>query len=358
MGSRICGTAASTFEALGTRDREILTDVIQTYVTSGRPVSSRAVSKHRRHKLSAATIRNVMSDLEEAGLLLQPHTSAGRVPTEAAYRLYVECLMEQQCLSVEERRYIEENLRQAGSDGDGLMTAASELLSELSHQVGVVLKPAVEETVLKAIDFVLLSEKRVLCVVVSTAAFIDNVVIESDELLTREDLQRISNYMNDNFVGLTLPAIRERLLGLMARERSDVDQQLARTIDLARKAVSRTETTSVLVRGARGLLDQPELSDVNRVQRMLDTFADKARMVSLLNECLTNDGVRVFIGADSELTSELEFSLVATCYGIERHTLGTVGILGPSRMEYARIVSLVHFLGHTLSDTLAVTTKA
>jgi len=349
----IVSTKTTNHRTLGPRDREILRDVIHTYITSGRPVSSRAVSKHVEPSLSAATIRNVMADLEESGYLYQPHTSAGRVPTQSAYRLYVESLMEQQQLPLHERRYIEEHLRHV-SDGDELIDAASRLLSELSHKVGVALKPAVGDAVLKAMDFVPLAERRVLCVVVSTTGFIDNFVIEADDELSRDELVRISNYVNDNFAGLTLRDIRDRLIAMMAEERAQVDRHLSSVIDLARRAIDRSQSApGVLVRGANALLDQPELADVDRVRRMLDTFADKARLVSVLNKCLASGGVRVVIGEDSELTSELDFSLVATCYGIGSQPLGTLGILGPSRMEYARIVSLVHFLGQTLSSRLA-----
>lgn len=357
LANRSEGTMAKIGQ-LDARDREILKDIIQTHIISGRPVSSRTVSKHSEHSLSAASIRNVMADLEEHGLLLQPHTSSGRVPTQAAYRLYVDTLMQHQDLPTDEQRYIEENLRDAGADPESLMDAATELLSELSRQVGVVVTPAVGDTELQAMDFVPLSDRKVLCVVVATTGFVDHVVIEVEEALSREHLMRISNYVNDHFGGATLAQVRDRLLALMAEERAQVDRELASAIALAGRAVDRQgHPPAVVVRGTTTVLAQPELADVERIRQMLDAFADKARLVGLLNKCLSTDGVRVLIGEETELTSELDFSMVATCYGIGDQPLGTLGILGPSRMEYARIVSLVHFLGQTLSAALLASSK-
>jgi heat-inducible transcriptional repressor len=333
------------------RDREILKDIIVSYILSAEPVSSRSVSKQGRLGLSAATIRNVMADLEEWGFLMQPHTSAGRVPTAAAYHLFIESMMQVRKVPARDRRYIEDNLR--SGDADQILGAASHLLSELSKQVGVVVTPAVGETVLKAVDFVPVAGRKVLCVVVSAAGFVDNKVIETEEEIPREELVRISNYLTENFCGLTLREIRDRLLKLMAEERAQVNKMLARAIELAREGLNIDGGPEVLVDGTTVLLTQPELGDIGRVRRMFEAFADKARLVKLLNRCIQGSGVRVLIGDDSDLTSELGFSLVAAPYGVGDQTLGTLGILGPSRMEYERVIPLVHFLGETLSRALA-----
>ena len=340
---------------LTSRDREILKDVILAYILNAEPVSSRSVAKHGNLGLSAATIRNVMADLEEWGYLMQPHTSAGRVPTATAYHLFIGSMMEARTVPAKERRYIETNLKIGAVDADELMGTASHLLSELSSQVGIVVTPAMGETVLKAVDFVPVSGRKVLCVVVSSTGFIDNKVIETEEEIPREELVRISNYLTENFAGQTLRQIRERLLRLMAEERAQMDRFLARTIELARGGLSAGEIPGVVVDGASMLLTKPELSDMQRVRRMFEAFADKARLVKILNHCIQGGGVRVLIGEDSELTSELDFSLVGTAYSVGEQTLGTLGILGPSRMDYETIIPLVNFLGETLSRALAET---
>ena len=338
---------------LSARDREILKDIILSFILDAEPVSSRSVAKRGRLGLSAATIRNVMADLEEAGYLAQPHTSAGRVPTRAAYHLFIQSLMQARKVSAKDKRYIDEQLSAGSADAEQLMGATSHLLSELSHQVGIVMTPALGETVLKAVDFVPLSGRKVLCVVVSTSGFVDNKVIETEEEMSREDLQRSANYLTESFSGLTLREIRERLVGLMVEEKAQMDRALSLALQLAKSGLDVDQGPEVLVDGTTALLAQPELADIQRVRRMFDTFANKARLVRMLNQCIQGRGVRVLIGEDSDLTSELDFSLVATTYGSGDRPLGTLGILGPSRMEYHRVIPLVHYLGETLSRALA-----
>ena len=193
-----------------------------------------------------------------------------------------------------------------------------------------------------------------LCVVVSESGFVDSKVIETETPVPREELVRIANYLTDSFAGLTLREIRDRLLAMMAQERAQVDRLLQLAIALGRKGLASNGEPELRVDGAAALLAKPELGSVDRVRRLLDAFADKAQLVRILNRCLDGRGMRVFIGEDSELTSELDFSLIATPYGTGGLALGTLGIFGPSRMEYPRIIPLVHYLGERLSEALQV----
>lgn len=342
-------------EELSPRDREILKDVIYSYILHGEPVSSRAVAKHERHGLSSASVRNIMADLEELGYLRQPHTSAGRVPTVDGYHFYIEALMRQRSVSARDRRYVRRYLEEVGGDADGRINAASHLLSELSNQAGVVLVPALGDTVLKAVDFVPLSGRKVLCVIVSMSGFVDSKIVELDNEVTRRDLVQAGNYLTDNFAGLTMREIRDRLVSMMEDERAAVDQVLGLVVQLARHSLVDDDDPAVVVDGTEGLLRQPELSDLTRAQRLFETFKDKARLVSLLNQCVEGAGVRIWIGEDSELTSELDLSLVATTYSMGESVQGSLGIVGPSRMEYERVIPLVEFLAATLSDALTTT---
>jgi len=343
-------------ERLSSRDREILRDVILTHILSAEPVSSRSVAKKGGLGLSAATIRNVMADLEEWGYLAQPHTSAGRVPTAAAYHLFIESMMSARRPSLRERRYIDDSLSGSANGADQMMGTASHLLTELTSQVGIVVTPALGDTVLKAVDFVPIAGRKVLCVVVSMTGFIDNKVIETEEEIPRHELVRISNELTESFGGLPLREIRERILRMMVEERVQMDRVLARTIELAKNGIPSGESApGVVVDGASTLLAKPELGDIQRVRRMFEAFADKARLVKILSQCMQGGGVRVLIGSDSDLTSELDFSLVATSYGVGEQPMGTLGILGPSRMDYEKVIPLVHYLGETLSRALADT---
>ena len=341
---------------LSPRDFEILKDVVRAHIVTGEPVSSRSLAKQPRHDLSAASIRNIMADLEDCGYLMQPHTSAGRVPTSAGYHQYVDSLMPSRDVSARERKYIENNLRDAApSASDELLGAATSLLTELSQQIAIVVTPALGETILKSLDFVQLSGRRVLCVLVSSTGFVDHKVIETMRDLPREELVRISNYLTENFAGLNLRQIRDRLLDMMAEDRAQMDQLLANAIALAQQALRIEDHPDLLVEGTSLVLTQPELADIERVRKLMDTFADKAKLVGMLNQLIEGRGVRVIIGEDSDLTSDLDFSLVATTYGRGERPLGTLGIFGPSRMEYQRIVPLVSYLGETLSQALETT---
>ena len=337
---------------LNARDREILRDIVSTFILEGQPVSSRAVAKHVRHGVSAATIRNVMADLEERGYLEQPHSSAGRVPSRAGYHLYIESLMEARALSEGERGRIDADLKSGESQPEKIVGVASQLLSDLSGQIGILVTPAIGDTHLRSIDFVPLSGRRILCVVVSEAGFVENKLIESDEELSRDELVRISNYLTENYRGRSLHAIRERLLGAMKDERTQVDLLLARAISLAQRGLEPSAGPDVLVEGTSQLLARRELEDVARVRRLLDTFADRQRLVGLLNLCLEGGGVRVVIGDDSDVTSDLGFSLVARAYGANDTSRGTLGVFGPTRMQYERMIPLVDYLGESLSRAL------
>ncbi len=334
------------------RDLEILRDVIHTYILTGEAVSSRSVAKLERHNLSSASIRNIMADLEEWGYLVQPHTSAGRVPTREGYHLYIESLMKARVLPARERRYILENIDGAPSDSERLIEVASHLLSELSQQIGIVVAPGAGETVLKALDLVPLNEHRVLCVIVSASGFVESQVVEIADIFKREDLVRMSNFLNASFAGKTLREIRDLLLRSMAEEKAMVDRWLNAALRLAQQAIDHSGKPDLVFDGTAVVLGHPELANLDRVRRLLDTFADRARLVQLLSRMIEGKGVRVVIGEDSDLTSELDFSLVATSYGIGQRPLGRLGIFGPSRMEYQRVIPLVNFLGEALSRAL------
>lgn len=348
---------ASTVAAgagLNTRDREILNDIIRTFILSGEPVSSRSVAKGGRHSLSAATIRNVMADLEDLGLLTQPHISAGRVPTPDGYHFYIDALMENRSVPAKARRSIDETLVAGASDAEEMMSSASHLLSRLTQQIGIVMTPTVGRSTLRAIDFVNLSGCKVLCVLVGASGFVDNKVIETPEPIARRDLVRISNYLTDHFAGKTLRQIRDELIDLMAEERTQMDDLLGRAIDLAREAFSGRGNQAVLVEGTTAILNQPELSDLDRIRRLLGTFSDKATLVRVLNQLVEGPGVRVVIGKDSDLTSDLDFSLVATSYGVGSGA-GKLGIFGPSRMDYQKVIPIVEYFGEKFCQALGRT---
>jgi len=339
------------------RDRRILEDVIRTFIHTGAPVSSRSLARMAKHGLSSASIRNVMADLEDSGFLSQPHTSAGRVPTAAGYHYYIDTLMQSRVLSEEKRRYIRENLRQVLMDVEDLMGMVTHLLTEMSHQIGIVLTPMISETTVKAIHFLNLSGRRALCVLESESGLVEHRVVQTIQTTSPGELVEISNYLTDHFSGHTLREIRDRLLSMMADDREQINNLLASAISLAQQALGTVEEPELLFEGTETVLTQPELSDIVRVRRLLETFTDKAELVRMLDQMIGGSGTHVIIGEDSDLTSDLDFSLVATTYGSTDRVLGALGIFGPSRMEYDRVVPLVDFLGRTVSETLVEGTE-
>lgn len=339
---------------LDSRQREVLKDVVLTYILSAEPVSSRSVARHGALGLSAATIRNVMSDLEECGYLVQPHTSAGRVPTTEGYHLFIDSLMQAQQLPVAQRRLINDVLSSTPSDLGQLLAATVYVLKDLSNQVSIVLAPVLAQSVLRNVELVPVEERKVLCVVVSDGGFVDSKLVELDEPMSREEAVSVSNYLTETFSGQTLREIREHLLRLMAEERGELDRLLQLSIEVARRGLAQAPEPQLFYDGTREVLSQPELADIHRVRQLFDTFSRKAQLVSILNQTLSGlGGVRVVIGADSDLTSQLDFSLIATSYGVAGRQMGSLAVFGPSRMEYPRLIPLVHYLGQALSRVLA-----
>jgi len=336
-------------EGLTDRSRSVLRDVVEAYIVHAEPVSSAKVS--RRRELSSATIRNVMAELDSLGYLTQPHTSAGRIPTDKGYRFFVDSLMKERALDRQEQSYIEEELERAG-DAERSTLVATRLLSGLSKQAGVILVPARGDVVLRSFDVVPLEGKRVVCVVTSSGGFIDHRVIELDAVPARDELIRISNYVTRHFRGQTLFEARTNLLRRMADEKAQVDLLMQRSLELVSRGLESSGGPGLHVDGTESLLGLPEMADVGRVRQLFEAFTDKAQLVAMLTRCLEGEGVRVLIGDDADLTSRLDFSLVATTYNIDGRPMGSLGVLGPSRMEYQRLIPLVNFLGQALSSAL------
>ncbi|MDH3744036.1 MAG: heat-inducible transcriptional repressor HrcA [Acidobacteriota bacterium] len=336
---------------LSSRDREILKDTIRAFIVNGEPVSSRWVARAGRNQLSSATVRNVMADLEDWGYLAQPHTSAGRVPTRAGYHLYIDSLMSSRRVSRRERLQIDETVMTEAGGFDHLLASTSQLLSDMTHQIGIVVTPNLGETTLRSITFVNLTGCKVLCILVSTGGFSENKVIETSGALDREELIRISNYLTDNYSGLTLRQVRNRLIEAMSEERAKVDRLLGDAIQMAQEVLRDGEGPGVFVEGTTAVLSQPELADLERVRLMLGAFSDHASLVQMLNHVIDGAGVRVLIGKECDLTSDLDFSMVATTYG-EEGTGGSLAIVGPSRMEYQKVIPLVDYFGEKLSQAL------
>ncbi|HUR80363.1 MAG TPA: heat-inducible transcriptional repressor HrcA [Thermoanaerobaculia bacterium] len=333
---------------LDPRARDVLREIVMQHITSGEPIGSRTLSKCGRFQLSPASLRNVMSDLEELGFLAQPHTSAGRIPTDRGYRFFIDHLMKSRALSTREREAIDEGVS-VGSEIDDVLHHASALLSKLSDQVGLVFMPTLLQFAVRSMDFISVAENRIMVVIVGTNGVVVNKVIETRFLFTRDDLEKISRYITVEFTGLTLDAIRRRLIRLTEQERAQHDQMLQKTIALGIDAVNAPYEHDLYVEGASSILNKPEYADAALLRKTFLALQEKEKLVELLETCLAEEGLQILIGSESDFTQINNFSIVARRYGSTSAPLGMVGIIGPMRMEYARMAPLVDYLSRALS---------
>ena len=340
---------------LSDRQRHVLQTLIRTYVEQGEPVSSLWLAERSALGVSSATLRNTLCQLEELGLIHQPHTSAGRVPTDRGYRLYVNQLLagrRPMRLAAE----VEARLRRAGTVEDVLQDASREL-SRASHHVGFALAAADEDTAFQHIDFVPLDGRRVLVVVIASGGRISHKVVAVDENLRPVDLQHAAIYLNTEFAGLPLARVREAILSRMSEERTLYDALVKRALRLAQSGFGDLVPDSLLfVQGASSLLDGESLSPLGRptfetLRALFEMIEEKHRLVRLLSEYIDAPGLTVVIGSEHHEADLQPFSLVASTYS-DGHRASTVGVIGPTRMRYSRAIAVVDSLSRTVSRLL------
>lgn len=338
---------------LDERSRDVLRSLIQLHIATGSPVGSESLSRTLDRPLSPATIRNIMADLERLGYLDHPHTSAGRMPTDEGYRVYVDTLMSHRPLPSREAAAIASELDASGVSPHEVMDNASHLLSRLSHQVGFVLAPEMQRTSFRHIDLVRLPHPRILVVMVSGAGLVTHKVIEMEEELTQDDLQACANYLNAHFTGLTLATIRARLLHMMGEEVALYDSLLKRVVSVGERAFAAAgEDVSVYLDGASNMLEQAEFEDVRRMRALFRTFEEKSRLVKILNACLSGGGLRVIIGHENPDPELKGMTLVTASGTVDGEASWGLGVMGSTRMEYARVMALVDQVARTLARTL------
>jgi heat-inducible transcriptional repressor len=336
---------------LDARARHLLRALIAQYVRDGEPVGSRTLARHAGLDVSPATIRNVLADLEELGLVTAPHTSAGRIPTAQGYRVFVDSLVEIKPLGERELAGIRGQIS-PGAGTHHLLTNVSSLLSGITHFVGLVTVPQREQFAFRHIDFVPLDGNRLLVILVFTDNEVQNRVIETPRAYTPRELEQIANYLNANFAGLHLDQIRQRLVAEMNTARADMDRLMAAAIQVAEAALRTDDTGDVLLAGQSNLLGMQDLSDVQRLRELFEAFQRKRELLRLLEHCIHADGVRLFIGEESGFPSLGGCSLVAAPYGANGRILGVLGVIGPTRMEYERVIPVVQATARILGGAL------
>jgi heat-inducible transcriptional repressor len=342
--------------ALDDRAREILQWVISTFVATGQPVGSRTIARRSSERLSAATIRNVMSDLEEMGYLRQPHPSAGRVPTDKGYRLYVDTMLDRREITPGERQLIDRSLMSEDSP-DQLMARTSQVLSHVSQNLGIVVSPPISKVALQHIQFIRLSENRILVVLVSRAGIVQNRIIHPEAEYGQTDLDQAARYIVEHFKDKTLAEIRSLLSKMIGEERAQYDQFVRRVITLSSQTFSEAceeGESEIYLDGAANLIKNPEFSDITRMRVLFETIDHKSRLASLILECIRGDTqeVRITIGSENILPGIEDCTLIASRYVVDEKTIGSLGILGPTRIEYARAISLVKYVARIFGQIL------
>jgi heat-inducible transcriptional repressor len=347
---------AKTSLALDERSREILQWAISTFVATGKPVGSRTVARRSHEHLSAATVRNIMADLEEMGYLRQPHPSAGRVPTDKAYRLYVDYMLKRHEISPRERQLIDRSLMSEDSP-DQLMARTSQVLSHVSRNLGIVVSPPISQVALQHIQFIKLSENRILVVLVSRAGIVQNRVLHPTEEYSQTDLDQAARYIIEHFKDRTLTEVKSLLSKMIGEERALYDQFVRRVIMLSTQTFSEATQeveSEIYLDGASNLIKNPEFSDISRMRVLFETIEHKSRLASLISEYIKGDTqeVRITIGTENALPGIEDCTLIASRYVVDEKTVGSLGILGPTRMEYARAISLVEYVARIFGHLL------
>ena len=335
---------------LDDRSKLLLKALVERYIADGQPVGSRTLAKATGLELSPATIRNVMSDLEELGLIASPHTSAGRIPTARGYRLFVDTM-----LTVD---------RDQLAAQDGMVTAslqadqphkvinhAAQLLSNMSQFVGVVMAPR-RSSVFRHIEFLSLSEHRVLVIIVSPDGEVQNRVIHTQTVYTQSQLQEAANFLNAHYAGLTMEAVRERLRHEVDALRTEIAQLMVTAVE--DDPNQDTAADEVVVAGERNLLSVTEFSsDMGNLRRMFDLFEQKAQLMRLLDVSTQAEGVRIFIGGESQVVPYQDLSVVTAPYEVDGQVVGTLGVIGPQRMAYDRMIQIVDITSKLVSNALS-----
>ena len=350
------------------RGQAILSAVISEHLLTGEPVGSKILAERFSPTLgvSSATIRNVMSELEDAGFLEQPHTSAGRIPTDKGYRFYVDNLLGILSLSDEDLRLIENEFEFQDTalpeKSDRLMQRVSQLLSALSNNVGIVISPSLAQDSLQHIKFVNLADKRILVVMVSAPHIVHHKIIRAEENFTQAELDHTAQYLNREFGGKSLAAIRREILRLMHEEKALFDKMLQTAMILCSQSIESesANTGEIYINGASNILAKPDFTSFEKLRGLLQTIEEKSKLVQILNECLARDliagngGVQIVIGSENPTSSLQDCTLIAAPYRLGNGSVaGTLSVLGPTRIEYARTIAIVGYVAKMLEKMMS-----
>jgi len=334
---------------LDTRAQTLLKALVERYIADGQPVGSRALSKISGLDLSPATIRNIMADLEELGYVASPHTSAGRVPTPRGYRIFVDTLLTVQTI---DESAVEARLRPQAQPPQKLIANAAQMLSSLSQFAGVVMSPR-RESMFQQIEFLRLGEKRILLVIVAPGGDVQNRLLLTDVDYTPAQLQQSANFINQHYSGLGFDEVRNRMQGELRQLRDDIGRLMQAAVEAGSEAMA-DSSESMVISGERNLLSVSDLSsNMSSLRQMFDMFEQKTGLMQLLDVSAKASGVQIFIGGESSLVPMDDMSVVTAPYEANGRIVGTLGVIGPTRMAYERVIPIVDITSRLLSNALS-----
>jgi heat-inducible transcriptional repressor len=339
-------------EPLNERAQHLLRVLIERYIEDGKPVGSRTLSRETRLDLSPATIRNVMADLDDLGLVVSPHTSAGRVPTVKGYRFFVDTLLSLKPLNTNEVDLLQQRLS-VGNTEQGLITSVSDMLSGITQLAGVVTTPRHEISAWQHVEFLPLSDSRVLTVLVHNDQQVQNKIFTTDKAYSAAELQQAANYLNQTFAGKSFQQVREQLLKEMNDAKTHMDQMMLAAMEMAGKVCGEdTPHDDYVLAGQSNLIGMAELSDMDRLRELFEAFNTKRDILHILDQSHQAEGVQIFIGEESGYRPLDECSVVTSPYQIDGQVAGVLGVIGPTRMAYERVIPIVDITAKLLGTAL------
>jgi len=341
--------------SINERAQRLLKILVQSYITDGQPMGSRNLAKMSELDISPATVRNVMADLEEMGFVEAPHTSAGRIPTTKGYRLFVDTMLKVQPISSDLVNRVTKDLTQKSST-NGLVESASELLSGLTSMAGVVTLPKHDRIELRQIEFLPLSDNRVLAILIVNQKEVQNRIIHTDREYSPSELEQAANYLNDLCGGQDLVVARQKILQELDNVREDMNDLMRTAVIMGEKVFSDSENgePDYVVVGQTNLMEYEELSDIYKLRGLFDAFNQKREFLTLLDRCICADGVQIFIGQESGYKALDDCSVVTSPYTVDDEIMGVLAVVGPTRMSYERVIPIVDLTAKLLGEALKV----
>ena len=334
------------------RARRILSAIVDKYIQEGIPIGSKSLSLADNIGLSPASIRNVMSDLEELGFIASPYTSSGRVPTSKGYRFFIDSLLKLQPVEATELERIKKRVNLHESNSRELAISVSNTLSAITKLAGIVTIPKQQVTRLKEIDFIQLSEKRILAIIVMNETEVENRILQMKRDYSKDELKQASNYLNTHYKGRSLSYIKKHLINELMQTKDSVNSLMSDLIDIADQVLDFDESDEYIVAGQRRLMDFHELSDIKKLRQLFDAFKEKQQLLELLDKSMSTSGIQIFIGEESGYQMFDNCTLITSPYTTEDGAIGVLGVIGPTRIAYQKVIPIVDITAKLLGKSL------